>query len=164
MIIKKFYIVLFIATCLWGCESKKEEIKADQTSVFVGKYSGIQAHGDAQYPRLTQDSWDVEISRLNEDEVSLDIQTQLQKRVDVLSPFLNTGNSNIQTYKLGKVTQTKSIEFKEMHEITYLDDKRMADVSITGRLRKTGVLVLEVEYDYLDSKDVSIFTIILNKE
>ena len=65
MTIKKFYIVILVATCLFGCTTKKEEIKTDLSGVFTGKYSGILAHGDAQYPRLTQDSWEVEVSRLN---------------------------------------------------------------------------------------------------
>ncbi|MCF2490775.1 hypothetical protein [Dyadobacter sp. CY347] len=164
MVIKKFYIAILIITCFWACKTEKEEIKADQSSVFVGKYHGILAHGDSQFPSLTQDSWEVEVSRLNENEVSLDIQTQLQQRSDVLSPFINTGSSNSQNFNLGKITPTRSFEIKEIKETTFQGEKRNTDVSITGRLRETGVLVLEVKYDYLNGEGVRFFTVLLNKK
>lgn len=164
MILKKFYTVLLIATCLLGCKPEPEVIKADLSSAFIGKYSGILAHGDAQYPSLTQESWEVEVFRLNETEVNLDVQIQLQERVDVSSPFINTGDPDIIALKLGKVaTEDKSLFIKK--EANYIGViKSKVGISMTGRKRDAGLLALEVKYDYLDIKGVRFFTILLNKK
>jgi hypothetical protein len=164
MAIKRIYIVLLVAICVWGCKAEKEEIKVDQSRVFVGNYHGIFEHGDVQLPKLTQESWEVEVSRLNESEVSLDLQVQLQERKDYHSPFINTGNSISHNFSSGKVTPTRWFEIKEISETTLQGEKERIDVSITGRVRETGVLVLEVKYDNLRGERVRSFTVVLDRK
>ncbi len=147
-----------------GCKPEPEETKTDLSSAFIGKYSGILAHGDAQYPRLTQERWEVEVSRLNETEVNLDVQIQLQERVNVFSPFVNTGDPDIIDFKPGKVVpEDKSLTIKE--EENYLSVvKSKVRISMTGRKRDTDLLLLEVKYNYEYPGSTRSFAILLDKK
>lgn len=162
--IKKFQIILLIVVSILGCKSKSKEIKADLSSAFIGKFSAILAHGDAQYPRLTQESWQVEVYRLNETDVDLDVKIQLQERVDAFSPFVNTGLPDVINFKQGKVAPgDKSLSIKR--EKVYLGvEKSNVGISMRGRKRDADVLLLEVQYNYDDPGTTKSFTLLLDKK
>ena len=94
----------------------------------------------------------------------MNLHIQLQERVDEHSPFVKKGDPDIRNFKLARIKSERVFEIKETRKTNWSGENSRTDVSITGRLGDTGLLALEVKYDYLDVHSTRQFTILLTRK
>ncbi|KAA0990465.1 hypothetical protein [Dyadobacter aurulentus] len=152
-----------LSISLFSCPGGQNVEPDDLSNDLIGNYHSEDS-SDYFGPTLTNDIYDVEITRSKKNEINLKIVRQLQVRRRLNEPFKNFRDKEVRYFEDGKVTETKRFVVNETRSTDWYDSyTTKTEIYIEGKL--TGeTLALSASYKYPAYNEDDIITVNLEKK